>query len=338
MDSLPITRYSLHAPEKPPEANICVVGGTNVAHALATAPYVSAAFTLETPLGLSPTIYYGESAGVPFYHVTLHGSSSDECGIAEQDSLLRVWGTLHHLGVSDVLGGATAGSINPAYKLGDWVIADDFIDFNIDRKRSIAPDVLGPEAARILPRHVPADDPILRKILSEETARVAGQQNVHERGVIVQAAGGRFETAAEIRMFQQLGAGLVTMNVPTEMAYARQLNMNYSSLIVISNPAEGLGNWEWKTLSDLYPRLHAQSIKIYLAAVRRIHDLPERRRIGDTLRMHPDFDRSTRLQILRTSRPRARRRPRSDSAHYGRARTSAPGKHCGVLLHDWRRV
>jgi 5'-methylthioadenosine phosphorylase len=290
MDSLPVTHYSRYSPIKPPEANICIVGGTNVAHALATSSHVSAAFTLETPLGLSPAIYYGETERVPFYHVALHGSSTDQSGVVEQDSLLTVWGTLHHLGVSDVLGGATAGSINPAYKLGDWVIADDFIDFNIDRKRSIAARVLGPEAARILPRHIPADDPILRKILGEETARVAGKENVHEGGVIVQAAGGRFETAAEIRMFKQLGGDLVTMNVPTEMAYARQLNMNYSSLIAISNPAEGLGTWEWRTLSDLYPQLHAQSIEIYLAAVRRIHHLPERRRIGDTLRVHPDFD------------------------------------------------
>jgi 5'-methylthioinosine phosphorylase len=290
MDSLPIRRYSLHGPEKPPPANICIVGGTNIAHALTTSGHLSVAFALETPFGLSPAIYFGESEGVPFYHVTLHGSSTGASGVAEQDALLIVWGALHHLGVSDVLGGATAGSINSAYKLGDWVIADDFIDFNIDRKRSIAAEILGAEAARILPRHVPADDPLLRKILSEETARVAGQENVHEGGVIIQAAGGRFETAAEIRMFQRLGGDLVTMNVPTEMAYARQLNINYASLIAISNPAEGLGPWDWKTLSDLYPRFHAQSVEIYLAAVRRIQDLPKRRRIGDTLRVHPEFD------------------------------------------------
>jgi 5'-methylthioinosine phosphorylase len=290
MELLPTTRYYLHGAEKPPEATICIVGGTNVAHALAASPHVSAAFTLETPLGWSPTVYYGEFEGVPFYHITLHGSSTDKSGVVEQDSLMTVWGTLHHLGVSDVLGGATAGSINSAYKLGDWVIADDFIDFNIDRKRSIAANVLGPEAARILPRYVPAVDPALRKILFEETARVAGKKNVYEGGVIIQAAGGRFETSAEIRMFKQIGGDLVTMNVPTEMAYARQLNINYASLIAISNPAEGLGTWEWKTLRDLYPSLHAQSIDIYLAAVRRIHHLPERRRIGDMLRVHPEFD------------------------------------------------
>jgi 5'-methylthioadenosine phosphorylase len=290
MDTLPITRYTLPSHQKPPEATICIVGGTNVAHALAASSHISAAFTLETPLGMSPSIYYGEFEGAPFYHLTLHGSSTDASGVVADQSLITVWSALHYLGVTDVLGGATAGSINPAYKLGDWVIADDFIDFNIDRKRSIAAEILGPEAARILPRHIPADDPILRRILFEETTRVAGKENVHEGGVIIQAAGGRFETAAEIRMFKQLGGDLVTMNVPTEMAYARQLNMNYSSLIAISNPAEGLGTWEWKTLSDLYPRLHAQSIEIYLVAVRRIHQLPERRRIGDTLRVHPEFD------------------------------------------------
>ena len=231
MDSLPVTHYSRYASTEPPKASICIVGGTNIAHALATSSHVSIAFTLETRFGSSPSVYYGEFEGAPF-----------------------------------------------------------FIDFNIDRKRSIAADVLDAEAARILPRQVPADDPILRKILCEEAARVAGKGNVHEGGVIIQAAGGRFETAAEIRMFKQLGGDLVTMNVPTEMAYARQLNMNYASVIAISNPAEGLGTWDWKTLSDLYPRLHAQSIDIYLATVRRIHHLPERRRIGDTLRVHPDFD------------------------------------------------
>jgi Phosphorylase superfamily. len=144
--------------------------------------HVSVAFALETPFGLSPTVYFGETEGAAFYHITLHGSATDAAGVAGQDALLTVWGALRHLGVSDVLGGATAGSINPEYKLDDWVIADDFIDSNIDRKRSIAAEILGAEAARILPRHVPADDPLLRKILGEETARVAGKENVHERG------------------------------------------------------------------------------------------------------------------------------------------------------------
>ena len=98
---------------------------------MAWSSHVSASFTIETPFGVSPVIYFGETSGVPFYHITLHGSPQLS-GVAEQDVLLGVWSTLHQLEVSNVLGGATAGSINEKYKLGDWVIADDFVDFNID--------------------------------------------------------------------------------------------------------------------------------------------------------------------------------------------------------------
>ncbi|MBV9491604.1 MAG: hypothetical protein JO069_18080, partial [Verrucomicrobia bacterium] len=72
-------------------------------------------------------------------------------------------------------------------------------------------------------------------------------------------------------------------------AYARQLNINFSSVLAISNPAEGLGAWDWKTLTGLYPKFHAESVAIYMAAVEKIGPTP-RRRIGDTLRVHPDFD------------------------------------------------
>ena len=105
----PTTHYS--SSDQVPKATICVVGGTNVAHALARSSHISASFTIDTPFGASPIIYFGEASGVPFYHITLHGST-ELSGVAEQEVLLRVWSALHQLGVSDVLGGATAGSIH----------------------------------------------------------------------------------------------------------------------------------------------------------------------------------------------------------------------------------
>src|ERR1700739_4339479 len=121
--ALPTTHFTDQ--KQAPKATICIVGGTNVAHALAWSPHVSASFTIETPFGVSPVVYFGETDGVPFYHITLHGSP-ELSGVAEQDVLLRVWSALHQLEVSDVLGGATAGSINEKYKLGDWGIVDAF--------------------------------------------------------------------------------------------------------------------------------------------------------------------------------------------------------------------
>src|SRR5260221_11135280 len=66
MDSLPVTHYSRYASTEPPKASICIVGGTNIAHALATSSHVSTAFTLETRFGSSPSAYYGEFEGAPF--------------------------------------------------------------------------------------------------------------------------------------------------------------------------------------------------------------------------------------------------------------------------------
>src|ERR1700722_7499605 len=105
----PTTHYS--TPDRAPTATICIVCGTNGADALGQSSNISDSFTIETPFGASPISYFGETSEVPFYHITLHGST-ELSGVAEQEVLLRVWSALHQLGVSDVLGGATAGSIH----------------------------------------------------------------------------------------------------------------------------------------------------------------------------------------------------------------------------------
>jgi len=58
MDTLPITRYSLNAPEKPPGANICIVGGNSHDWDLAAADLlVHEAGGLLTSLVGEPIIY-----------------------------------------------------------------------------------------------------------------------------------------------------------------------------------------------------------------------------------------------------------------------------------------
>ncbi len=103
----------------------------------------------------------------------------------------------------------------------------------------------------------------------------------------IQARGGRFETASEIRMFAQWDGDLVTMNVATEMAYARMMGINYASLVAISNPAEGIGTWDWETLKTVYPRLNPLSLAIVLAAIPRVATIGDVPHVGDGLRMHP---------------------------------------------------
>ncbi len=278
--------YGSQTSEDFPSAKIAVIGGTFINDALIDSPYLKGSFTYETSAGVSPNIYYGEVEGVPFYYVHFHG----------RDQLLETWSALYHLGVKEAIGGATAGGINPLLKPYDYIIPDDLIDFNIDRDMYIVPEVMGPDA-RVTARMSPATDPLLSKILHEEALRVVRSHrdlddvNVHLGGVHMQARGQPFQSVAEIKFYKQVGGDLVTKHTGTEMNYARQLGINYACLNLISNPAEGMGEWEWDNLKKIYPRMNPVSLEIIVAVIPRIGAIEEDtpRAIDRLLRWNPGF-------------------------------------------------
>lgn len=267
-----------------PKAKIAIVGGTFLNDIMLGSGLLKQEFTIETKAGRSPVIHYGEAGGVPFYYVHMHG----------EGRWVETWVALRELGVKEAIGGATAGGINIAMRTGDFVVPHDLIDLNVDRPKMI-PSGAMPGEGIVLARLTPAMDPLLRQILVDATRTVVRPDrafddlNIHPAGVIVQAAGGRFETAAEIAHFKQMGGDLVTMSVGTEISYARQVGINYACLVIISNPAEGLAPWGWDTLPAIYQRLNPVSLKILLAALPRVAALPAEGRVGDGLRIHPEM-------------------------------------------------
>ncbi|MEO0437778.1 MAG: hypothetical protein AAF098_12810 [Pseudomonadota bacterium] len=267
-------------------ATIAIFGGTFINDALLLRDdLLGEPFTVATKLGESAPIYPGEANGVPFYYIDMHGSSA----------LQASWVALYDLGVEEVLGGATAGGIDPAMQPYDYVVPHDFIDLNVDRPLGFPREIYRDPDNIPLPRVLPAMDTDLRQILLEETrSRLRGDRalddiSLHKAGVIVQARGGRFESAAEIRMFAQWGGDVVTMNVGTEIAYARMLGMNYACLIVISNPAEGVAPWDFAEMPPLYRRVNPISVDILLSALPKIAALAGKERVGDSLIFHPEM-------------------------------------------------
>ena len=74
------------------------------------------------------------------------------------------------------------------------------------------------------------------------------------------------------------------------MSYARQLGINYASLNLISNPAEGIGPWEWSEIKYVYQRLNLVCLEIVAASIPRIAaigDVP--REMDRLLRMKQNF-------------------------------------------------
>lgn len=267
----------------PFQADIAIIGGTYLQNAMLESGLMDGqSFTVETPFGRSGEIWCGRTGTTSFYYVHDHGGGK----------FVETWAALYQLGVREAIGGATAGGINPAMKVRDFVVPDDFIDFNLDRPRSL-PQSMFREEGLILPRYSPATDPLLDEILISETRRrIERDQSltgigIHKGGVAVQSAGGRFETPAEIRMFRKLGGDFVTMSIGTEIAYARMAGIHYSCLVIISNPAEGMGDWKFDSLTDIYRTLNKVSLDILLASLPRISELKGKPRIGDELRIHP---------------------------------------------------
>ena len=270
-----------------PPAKIALVGGTFINDALLNSTGImKGSFKVRTKVGISPEIWYCETNGVPFYYVHMHGDGK----------YVETWAALAQLGVREAIGGATAGGINRAMKLYDYVVPTDFIDMNMSRPLAMPIEAYPDPDVIPIPRYVPAMDPLLQKILIDETRSAIRASHdyddiaLHEQGVVIQSRGGRFETAAEVRMMGQWGADLVTMSIGTEMTYARMMGIHYAALVSISNPAEGVGAWEWETLKQVYPRINPLSLRIVLAAIPKVAAIPDSTpRIGDALRFHPEM-------------------------------------------------
>ncbi len=268
-----------------PEANIAVLGGTFLNDAMLDSPHLKGKFRIETRAGPSPEIHHGKVRGVPFYYIHGHGGGK----------WVETWAALYQLGVKEVIGGATAGGLNKYLKTNDLVVPDDLIEFNVNRPIYIVRKVIGPDA-HITARMGPATDPLIREILFQESLRVLRSRsdlndvNVHLGGVLVNTRGGRFESVAEDRYLRSIGGDFVTINNGTEMTYARQLGIHYACLNLISNPAEGMGEWEWSEIKEVYQRMNLVCREIVLAAIPRVAEIGDAPRVMDRLlRMDPGF-------------------------------------------------
>lgn len=266
-----------------PEAKIAVVGGTHLNDYIFTTGLLEGSGVIETAAGASPEIHFGKVGEVPFYYIHFHG----------EGKWLETWIALRDLGVTDVIGGATAGGITRLLNVGDILIPDDFLDRNIDRMDRIPEEHLA-DPSHALCRFTPPCDKTLRDILIEETRSVVGSDadysgiNVFDRGTVIQSRFGRFESAAEIAEYAKSGADVVTHNLVTEIIFAKQLGIHFAAMHVVSNPAEGVAPWTFESLSDVYLKLNPMCWKTIEAAIPRIAAIPEDAvRTLDGQREHP---------------------------------------------------
>jgi 5'-methylthioadenosine phosphorylase len=144
----------------------------------------------------------------------------------------NVW-AMHELGVRRIIGPSAVGSLQANLPPGDLVICDQFIDRTTGRSDTYyqGPDVV----------HISAADPYCPE-LRALASRVAREQAVRFRpgGTVVVVQGPRFSTRAESRWYGRMGWDIVGMTQYPEVILARELEMCYLNLSLVTDYDAGL--------------------------------------------------------------------------------------------------
>ena len=209
-------------------AEIGVFGGSGFYAWLAGATQV----TVETPYGPpSAPISVADVGGRRVAFLPRHGPrhTVPAPGVNYR---ANVW-AMHELGVRRIIGPSAVGSLQPDLHPGDLVICDQFIDRTTGRSDTYyqGPDVV----------HVSAADPYCPE-LRTLAGRVAGDQALRFRqtGTVVVVQGPRFSTRAESRWYGRMGWDIVGMTHYPEVILARELEMCYLNLSLVTDYDAGL--------------------------------------------------------------------------------------------------
>jgi purine-nucleoside phosphorylase len=140
------------------------------------------------------------------------------------------------LGAHSLLITNAAGASNPTFAPGDFMVIVDHINLTGDNPlRGQNDDRVGPRFPDMSLTYC-ADG---RKAL-HEAARQVGV--TLREGVYAGLAGPSYETPAEIRMMQNIGADAVGMSTVGEVIAAAHSGMKVAGLSVVTNRAAGLGS------------------------------------------------------------------------------------------------
>ena len=144
---------------------------------------------------------------------------------------------LHDIGVSEVIGINSTGSLSTNLKPGAIVIPEDFI--------MLSPY---PSIYVNMPAHITSG---LNRTIRQRFLEAARESviEVVDGGIYWQTCGPRLETRAEITMMSQF-ADVVGMTMASEAIIANELGLPYAAICSVDNYAHGIGEKEL-TVKDI---------------------------------------------------------------------------------------
>ncbi|MFT2015510.1 S-methyl-5'-thioadenosine phosphorylase [Streptomyces sp. 796.1] len=220
------------APQSPPQAEIGVIGGSGFYSFLDDVTEV----TVDTPYGApSDSLFLGEVAGRRVAFLPRHGRKH-HLPPHRINYRANLW-ALRSLGVRQVLGPCAVGGLRPEYGPGTLLVPDQLVDRTKGRVQTYfdgepLPDG-GPAPAVV---HVTFADPYCPagRLAALGAARGRSWEPV-DGGTLVVVEGPRFSTRAESRWHAAQGWSVVGMTGHPEAVLARELELCYTSLTLVTD-------------------------------------------------------------------------------------------------------
>ncbi|MDP9017574.1 MAG: S-methyl-5'-thioadenosine phosphorylase [Candidatus Eremiobacteraeota bacterium] len=236
-------------------AEIGVFGGSGFYSLIENAREV----TIETPYGApSEKLALGEIAGKKVAFLPRHGKNH-QYPPQSINYRANAW-AMKMLGVTRIIGPTACGSLKAEVKPGDMVVADQIVDRTTGRKDTFYD---GP-----ITTHVSFSDPYcaqLRPIAIDALKSIG--ITTHERGTIVVIQGPRFSTRAESKWFSSAGWEVINMTNYPESYLARELEMCYVNISLITDYDVGL-----EGQNGIKPVSHADVIEVFNSNNARVKD------------------------------------------------------------------
>jgi len=183
-------------------------------------------FPVSTVKGHSGKLIFGEVGGKKI--VAMSGRFHFYEGYTPQEVVfpIRVFGLL---GVKTVLLSNAAGAVNTDYAVGDIMIINDHISFG-------APNpLIGKNIETWGPRFPDMSEPYKKHLIQKaKHIGAAADIKLHE-GVYFVVTGPTFETRAEYKLIQMVGADVVGMSTVQECIVANHMGMEVFAVSIVTD-------------------------------------------------------------------------------------------------------
>src|SRR3989344_5057312 len=224
---------------------------------------------VETPYGKpSSPIASGKISNVEVYIINRHGRKH-EITPTHVNNRANIF-ALAKLGCKYILATSAVGSLKEEIKPGDFVIADQLIDFTKQRKTSFYDDF----KEKI--EHISLADPFsenLRKRLIESCIELG--YKYHKKGTTITIEGPRFSTRAESNLFRTWKADVIGMTTVPEVVLAREAGICYASIAMATDYDCFMENRKEVTLEEVLNVMKENSekvIKLIASVIPKLHD------------------------------------------------------------------